>query len=145
MRPLVIVSEKPEQADYQTILKAIVSYNDAAAEPSGYEPVAILIRDADRNETIGGLWGKVTYDWFFVELLFVPELLRRQKLGTQLMNAVEQLARERKCVGVWLDTFEFQAPAFYQSLGYEVFGQLPDHPRGSGRFFLRKMLAASVQ
>jgi GNAT superfamily N-acetyltransferase len=60
------------------------------------------------------------------------------------MNAAEQLARERKCGGIWLDTYEFQAPAFYQSLGYEVFGQLPDHPRSSGRFFLRKMLATSV-
>lgn len=144
MRPL-IVFERPEHADYQTISKAIISYNDAVAEPSGYEPVAILIRGADHNETMGGLWGKVSYDWLFVELLFVPELLRGQKFGTQLMNAAEQLARERKCVGVWLDTFGFQAPAFYQSLGYEVFGQLPDHPRGSGRFFLRKMLAASIQ
>ena len=144
MRPLVVVSEKPEDADYQAILEALLSYNDAAAEPSGYEPVAILIRDRDRDETIGGLWGKVSYDWLFIELLFVPELLRGQKLGTQLMNAAEQLARERNCEGVWLDTHGFQAPAFYQSLGYEVFGQLPDHPRGSGRFFLRKMLAASV-
>lgn len=144
MRHLVVVFEKPEQADYQIILTAIVSYNDAATGLSGYEPIAILIRDADREETIGGLWGKVSYDWLFVELLIVPEPLRRQKLGTQLMNAAEQLARERNCVGVWLDTFEFQAPAFYQSLGYEVFGQLPNHPRGSARYFLRKMLAASV-
>lgn len=144
MRPVVVVFEKPEDADYQTILKALISYNNAAAEPSGYEPVAILIRDADRDETIGGLWGKVSYDWLFVALLFVPELLRGQKLGTQLMNAAEQFARERKCVGIWLDTYGFQAPAFYQGLGYEVFGQLPDHPRGSGRFFLRKMLAASI-
>ncbi|WP_404924969.1 GNAT family N-acetyltransferase [Mesorhizobium sp. ORM16] len=144
MCPVIIVSERPEDADYKTMLRALVSYNDAAGEPSGYEPVAILIRDHDRDETIGGLWGKVSYDWLFVELLFVPELLRRQKLGTQLMDAAGQLARERKCVGVWLETYGFQAPAFYQSLGYEVFGQLPDHARGSGRFFLRKMLAASV-
>lgn len=143
MRPLVIVSEKPEDADYQTILEALIRYNDAAVGPSGYEPVAILIRD-DRDETLGGLWGKVSYDWLFVELLFVPELLRGQKLGTQLMNAAEQLARERKCEGIWLDTYEFQAPAFYQSLGYKVFGQLADYPRNSGRFFLRKMLTTSV-
>lgn len=144
MHPFVIVSEKPEDADYKTILEALVRYNDAAAEPSGYEPVAILIRDADRNETIGGLWGKLSYDWLFVELLFVPEPLRGQKHGSKLMNAAEQLARERRRVGVWLNTYEFQAPAFYQSLGYEIFGHLPDHPRGSDRFFLRKILAASV-
>jgi hypothetical protein len=36
---------------------------------------------------------------------------------------------ERGHSGVWVDTFEFQAPGFYQKLGYEVFGVLPDHPR----------------
>lgn len=66
MRPLVIVSERPEDADYKTILRALVSYNDATSEPSGYEPVGILLRDHDSDETIGGLGGKVSYDWLFL-------------------------------------------------------------------------------
>jgi ribosomal protein S18 acetylase RimI-like enzyme len=44
------------------------------------------------------------------------------------------------CVGVWLNTFSFQALGFYQRLGYEVFGSLDDHPRGSQRYFMRKLL-----
>jgi hypothetical protein len=39
---------------------------------------------------------------------------------------------------VWVDTIEFQAPDFYQKLGDEVFGVLPDHPRGRRWFFLHK-------
>jgi ribosomal protein S18 acetylase RimI-like enzyme len=52
------------------------------------------------------------------------------------------IAAARGCIGVWLDTYAFQARGFYEKLGYEVFGTLADHPRGGGRFFMRKLLAA---
>jgi ribosomal protein S18 acetylase RimI-like enzyme len=44
---------------------------------------------------------------------------------------------------VWVDTFKFQAPGFYQKLGYEVFGVLPDYPRGRRCFFLHKRFRQS--
>ncbi len=42
--------------------------------------------------------------------------------------------------GFWLDTFAFQAPGFYEKLGYEIFGTLDQFPRGSCRHFLYKRL-----
>ncbi|GAQ00024.1 hypothetical protein NIES2104_65890 [Leptolyngbya sp. NIES-2104] len=39
-----------------------------------------------------------------------------------------------------MDTFSFQAPEFYQKLGYTVFGELPDFPIGHRRLFLKKVL-----
>jgi hypothetical protein len=44
------------------------------------------------------------------------------------------------CVGIWVDTYGFQARGFYEKLGYELFGTIDDHPRGSHRFFFRKRL-----
>ena len=46
----------------------------------------------------------------------------------------------RGCVGARLDTFEFQAPGFYEKLGYTRFGRIDDHPRGYSRFFMQKRL-----
>jgi len=40
---------------------------------------------------------------------------------------------------VWLDSYTFQAPTFYQ-FGYEVFGMLPDDPAPHRRVFLTKTL-----
>jgi hypothetical protein len=54
------------------------------------------------------------------------------------MRAAEAVAIERGCIGVWLDTFAFQARPFYERLGYSVFGELRDHPRNSARYFLMK-------
>ncbi|MDB5536981.1 MAG: Acetyltransferase family protein, partial [Devosia sp.] len=43
-------------------------------------------------------------------------------------------------VGIWLDTFSFQARPFYEKLGYSVFGTIPDYPPGGARYFLSKTL-----
>ena len=76
----------------------------------------------------------------FIELLFVPERLRGQGVGRQLMAEAERIAREHGLVGIRLDTFEFQARGFYEKLGFTVFGEIADHPPGSSRYFLSKLL-----
>jgi hypothetical protein len=48
---------------------------------SGYQELAILLCDPRSRETIGGLWGRSTYDWLYVELMFVPEKPRGTGLG----------------------------------------------------------------
>ena len=76
------------------------------------------------------------------EVFVVPEAYRGRGFGAQLLERAEAYAIGRKCAGIWLSTFSFQARGFYEKQGYEVFGSLPDHPRGGARFFLRKLLTA---
>jgi GNAT superfamily N-acetyltransferase len=136
----IIVSANPTEAEREAILAPLRDYNSGKVGPSGYEQVGILIRDSKSQDVIGGLWGKISFHWLFVELLYLPPQLRGQDIGTQLLIDVEKIARQKNCVGIWLDSFSFQAPKFYMKNGYEVFGTLDDHPRGSQRFFLRKRL-----
>lgn len=134
----VVVTDSPTSADRDAITQALVAFNDKAVGPSGFLPLAVLVQDADGN-TIGGLWGKTVYDWLIVELFVVPEQFRGQDLGSDILSRAEATARERGCLGAWLDTYEFQALAFYQKQGYELFGTVDDHPRGSRRFFVKKL------
>lgn len=136
--PTIVVTDSPSSADRDAITQALVAFNDKAAGPSGFRPLAVLVQDADGN-TIGGLWGKTSYDWLVVELFVVPEQFRGQDLGTSILFRAEATARERGCIGAWLDTYEFQALAFYKKQGYELFGTVEDHPRGSRRFFVKKL------
>ncbi len=137
--PTILVTDSPSTADRDAITQALVAFNDQMAGPSGFRPLAILIQD-DVGNTVGGLWGKTAYDWLVVELFVVPEQFRGQNLGSDILSRAEQIARERGCIGVWLDTYEFQALGFYRKLGYELFGTVDDHPRGSRRFFVKKLL-----
>jgi len=127
----------PTPADRETILAPLRAYNIAQAGDPQIRPFAILVT-ADDGTTDGGLWGRIAYDWLFIELLGLPEALRGQGLGRALMQQAEAIARDAGCAGIWLDTYEFQARGFYEKLGFTLFGELPDHPIGMKRFFLMK-------
>ena len=42
---------------------------------------------------------------------------------------------------MYLSTYSFQARPFYEKYGYEVVGEIPDHPPGHSLFFIEKMIA----
>lgn len=123
---------------HKTVLESLIAFNDAKVGESGYRPIAFAIED-ERGQTVGGLSGATAYSWLFVELLFVPESVRGQGVGTRLIQLAEAEAVARGCHSVWLDTFEFQARGFYERLGYTCFGELKNYPTGS-RFFMCKRL-----
>lgn len=132
-------SQNPTDEEEQAILLPLRAYNASKAGVSRQEPIALLVRD-DSGEILGGLYARVFYQWMFIELLSVPEQARGQGLGSKLMRMAEDVAREKDCVGVWLDTFDFQAPGFYQKLGYSELGQIVDYPPGHKRLFFQKRL-----
>jgi N-acylglucosamine-6-phosphate 2-epimerase len=83
------------------------------------------------------LLGASGWDWLHIDVLFVAPEQRRRGVGRQLVSAALQQAKQRGCLGAYLDTFDFQAKGFYQKLGFEVFAELADFPRGHTRFWLR--------
>ncbi|MDP9139519.1 MAG: GNAT family N-acetyltransferase [Pseudomonadota bacterium] len=126
----------------KAILAPLVDYNTRQAGPGQHRPIAVLVGD-ESGKVIGGLWGHTGYDWLFTLLLVVPEALRGRGVGTEIMQLAEREAVQRGCHGAWLDTFEFQARGFYERLGYECFGEIPDYPKGQSRYFMRKLLAGA--
>jgi len=88
---------------------------------------------------VAGLVGETYCGWLFIRYLWVSEDLRGWGVGRELMARAEARARDRGCHAAWLDTFSFQAPGFYQKLGYEEFGRL-DYPPDHQRHFLSKRL-----
>jgi len=135
------LDDEAARAARKPIATAIGTFNDQASGISDPSRLfAITIRDPESREITGGLHGVSHYGWLFIELLVIPERYRGQRLGTRLMQQAEATARDRGCIGVWLDTFSFQARGFYEKLGYEVFGEIADYPPGKSRFWLRKRL-----
>lgn len=137
------MTQEPTAEDREAILAPLRAYNLAQAGDGQSELLALLVRD-DNDEILGGLYGRFFYQWLFIELLSVPDEARGQGMGSRLMKMAEDLAREKGCVGIWLDTFDFQAPAFYKKLGFSEVGQIADYPPGHQRFFLQKRLINHV-
>lgn len=134
--------DTPDPDTRAAISAAIDVYNDAkTGRPEPASRVAVLVRD-EAGVTLGGAWCVIYYDWLHVDLMYLPAFLRGQGMGTRVMRAVEREAARQGCNGVWLDTATFQAPGFYEKLGFSKFGEIPDFLPGSGRMWLLKRPAA---
>ena len=125
--------------DIETVVRGLREFNTAILGPPKLEAVQIFLRD-DQQEVVGGLLGHSVYRWMFISKLWVDERFRGRRLGSALIDAAEAEARTRGCIGVHLDTFEFQARGFYERHGFELFGTLEGFPPGYRQYFLAKRL-----
>lgn len=133
------LSDSGDESIRSAIARPLIAYNIARTGISNHQSLAVVIHD-DAGDVTGGLWGRTVYGWLYVELLVVPESLRGQGVGTEVMRRAEAEAVRRGCHDAWLDTFEFQARGFYERLGYRCFGELGNYPAGFSRYFMTKSL-----
>jgi len=127
--------------DRDVIVDGLLGYNAAMGFAWASESLAVVARDP-AGALLGGLLGQTNIGWLFVAGLWVTDAQRGCGLGRALLLAAEAEATRRGCVGVYLDTYSFQARPFYERLGYRVFGTLPDCPPGATKYYLSKRLAA---
>ena len=139
-QPKLIVTEHPRQEHRDEIFRLLLDYNTSKVGPAVVEPLAITLQDPENDAIIGGLWGESYYDWLFINFLIVPDIFRKRGVGSALMKKAEEIAANRGCLGIRLDTFSFQAPAFYEKLGYRRHGRLVNHPKGHERIYYFKDL-----
>jgi GNAT superfamily N-acetyltransferase len=108
--------------------------------PQRSETLNLVVRAPGEAPPCGGLHARISFGWMFIALFHLPEHLRGQGLGRALMGQAEAVARSRGCIGIWLDTFSFQARPFYERLGYRLFASIEDFPPGHSRHYLMKRL-----
>lgn len=129
----------PSTDDLAAIGDGLSAFNTSHVGPSDRLALAVLIKDTDGKVT-GGLSGYTAWGWLFTQLLYIPDGERGKGLAGKILSKAEEEAAGRGCHSAWIDTFNPQALRTYQRHGYEVFGELPDFPKGSTRTFLRKAL-----
>jgi GNAT superfamily N-acetyltransferase len=139
--PRIELTDAPSPDAHQKIQEPLRRFNRDAAGDSKARPLAVLLSDPQTEEIVGGLWGATRWGFLHIDLLFIPEFLRRQRLGSKLVRMAEEEAIRRGCHVAWVGTYEFQARGFYERLGYTVFGTLDGPPPVYPSYFLKKILA----
>ena len=134
----ISIDTKLSAEDEAIVVRGLLAFNEGWIGPSNEQQLKLVARDGEG--VVGGLIGHTRWNWLYVAKLWVHERARGSGVGTRLLNAAEDLARARGCVGASLDTFEYQARPFYEKLGYELFGTLDGYPPGYRQFYLRKLL-----
>jgi GNAT superfamily N-acetyltransferase len=134
------VTAHPALEDVAALSSGLEAFNQniPLARDRTKRPLAVFLRRDGR--VVGGASGDTHYGWLYLDLLWVEESLRGAGWGRQLVERFESEAMTRGAQRAWVDTYGFQAPDFYERLGYREFGRLEDFPPGSARHFLWKSL-----
>ena len=137
----IIVSKEANK--HRDFLRAgLVVHNEQFSEHCSYIPedFGFSIYDDD-DKLIGGAVMRVdNTNWAYIEHVYIDESCRGRDLGRKLFSKIEEVARERSCFGLRLNTLSFQARPFYEKIGFEVYGELEDRPLGSKTYMLKKLL-----
>jgi GNAT superfamily N-acetyltransferase len=136
---MIVKEEKPEDSAWGIVGHGVSRYNEERGGDNHFQRLCFILQDSGAGVVGGGI-AEVYWDWLYIDLLWVKEELRGQGYGKSLMARTEEEARQLGAKNAYLDTFSFQAPGFYENLGYATFGELVDFPTGQQRFFMKKEL-----
>ena len=138
-KPLVVAERKSAREVSPQLWRGLARFNQKTAGTYHYSRVVLTVRGAG-GRVLGGLilqqWWKESY----IELLWLSERARRYGYGRELIAEAERRARRRGSKLLHLNTYSFQAPRFYEKLGFRCFGRISGSPRGESRYFYVKRL-----
>ena len=107
-----------------TITDSKIDFEDTIED----ELVVFKVADSDGNIIAG--CNLIINCWRIADLdiLWVEERYRRQRIGSALIREAEHTAREKGCRFMTLGTFDFRAKPLYEKLGFTVCGIIENCP-----------------
>ena len=135
----IAVERRSSKEASRALWAGLLRYNRAKAGPFRYSRRVITVRSG-KGRILGGVILQSYWKETYVELLWLSEKARSQGTGRELMREAERQARRRGSVLMHLNTYSFQAPGFYEKLGFRRVGKIAGSPKGASRYFYAKAL-----
>jgi GNAT superfamily N-acetyltransferase len=132
-----IARETPGQELARQTAEKLGAEVAAAHGPRDEKAFALSARERNGG-WIGGINGAIHWRWLYIGQFYLEPEHRGQGIGRALLAEAVNLARENQCVGIYLDTFDAGALAFYRKCGFEVAGRIDNFPPGAARTYLSR-------
>lgn len=120
----------------------LLQYNKEQTKGKIMEPdieIRKVVRDA-AGSIIAGIGCSTYLSSLEVEVLWVHKEHQKQGHAAKLLQAAECEAKQAGCTLAHLTTYSFQAPRFYQKMGYHICGEIDGFPDGIKLYALKKEL-----
>lgn len=95
----------------------------------------------EEGKILGVITGRAYYNEVHIGDLIIDGKHRRSGLGSKLIAAVEEAYAGAGYEKITVTTFGFQAPEFYQKLGFRIEFVREDKDPGLSKYFFSKSLA----
>jgi GNAT superfamily N-acetyltransferase len=137
--PTLSIDTSPDGDDVAVIARGMREHALAQIDGDESPPFACFARDG--RVIVGGAVGRIIKGRLFVELLWVEEPRRDSGLGTSLLRAIEEHARERGCADALLETLSTSAARLYTASGYRLQSEILDYIPGFAKHVFVKKLS----
>lgn len=104
-----------------------------------------VIAKNDDGMVIGGLRGLCYWNTLHIELLWINEEYKGQRLGSKIIFEAEKFAISKGYENAFVDTTSWQARPFYERHGYELVATINNRPKGHKSFYLLKILVNDLK
>jgi len=141
-RTQVTFSDSPTEEEVKLIEKGLEDYNreqtNGKLDDPGIE-INLVLKD-DEGNVVGGLGVSTVLRVMHLEVFWVAKEYRKLGYGRELVLEAERIGREKGCILSHTWTFSFQAPEFYEKIGYELVAIYDGYPDGITEHIFRKRL-----
>lgn len=138
---LVTRNDEPMAKDKKIMKDGMLAYHASKGHirPEKDDYYSIVIKN-NKKKTVGVIVVSFRWGAMHIQTLWIDETIRNQDWGSKLMKMVEKEAIKRNCYLAYTDTYSWQAPKFYEKLGYKIYGKLDDFPKGCClSYFVKKL------
>ena len=92
------------------------------------DPKSIIIAECDK-ELVGVCFNRFDDFTIWLEWILIKSTNRQEKIGTHLINFLENASIERKCHKIWCDcrTSNTISKNFLQSVGFKIIATVENH------------------
>jgi len=141
-QPALALSTNVSQEEYRQVCRGLIGYNVARTAGEVEKPgldINVVLKD-EQGHVWGGCFCETWLYSLYVDVLWIDERVRGRGYGRALMEEAERIGRKHGCTFAHTTTFSYQAPEFYQAVGYTIFAAMDDYPDGIVQYFLKKKL-----
>lgn len=136
----IVFEFQPSEKDFSFLEQKVFNFNCLKVDNYSYDK--LIIKAIDKADCIiAGIHAQIGGGWLYIANLWVDEKHRGKGIGKKLLGLAEKAASEKRCHGIYLYTYSFQNPRFYEKLGYRIFGKLEKFCGEHTKYFMKKILA----
>ncbi|MHA1933967.1 MAG: GNAT family N-acetyltransferase [Candidatus Thorarchaeota archaeon] len=142
-----VIIDSPTKEEMKVIQEGIDAYN--RQQPYGEldvpeNDIVVVLKTHDET-VVGGVITSMKFGVMHLEVLWVDDKYRSLGYGRDLILEAERIGREKGYTSSQTWTFSFQAPEFYQKIGYKILGIFDGYTDNITEYVLMKRLNKDYQ
>ena len=136
------ITDDATEEDVEEFQKGLETYNmdKTNGEFNSPQPWLSLVLKDHEGTIVGGIITSTLYWTQYLEVLWVDKKYRGYGFGRDLVMEANRLAKKQGCISSHTYTFSWQAPDFYQAVGYKLIATYDGYHDGITELILMKRL-----